>query len=210
MAVGRQKDGSATAAGPVRLVLALPGSGGSHLEGKPVMRLGMKHIVVAALAVCAVTGCSLATDNTTSGPTTTAGATDAQGKIGQELTVTDPTGASARATVVSVADHPTGKSDTDLAPTNGQYAVITVQITGVRGSFDVNLLNVQYLAQDGKSYDATAGNGVASGYDPQLPSGPVQAGAATGGVVVVDVPAGGPKDIKLTDDLGTVLGTWTP
>jgi hypothetical protein len=41
-------------------------------------------------------------------------------------------------------------------------------------------------------------------------SGPVAVGASTGGVVVVDVPAGTPKEIKLTDALGSVLGTWTP
>jgi hypothetical protein len=35
-------------------------------------------------------------------------------------------------------------------------------------------------------------------------------GASTGGVVVVAVPSGAPKEIKLTDALGTVLGTWTP
>lgn len=173
------------------------------------MRLGMKHIVVAALALCAVTGCALATGSST--PSTSAQqSADPQGKIGQELSVTDPTGASAQATVVSLEDKKTGRTDTDQAPANGQYAVITMRITGTKGSFDVNALNVLYQAADGKVYDETSGNAIASGYDPQLPSGPVAEGASTGGVVVVDVPAGAPKEIKLTDALGTVLGTWTP
>jgi hypothetical protein len=169
----------------------------------------MKHIVVAALALCAVTGCSLATDGSTPSASAQQSA-DTQGKIGQELSVTDPAGPSAQATVVSVEDKKTGKTDTDQAPANGQYAVITLQIKGTKGSFDVNALNVQYQAADGKVYDETSGNAIASGYDPQLPSGPVAAGASTGGVVVVDVPAGAPKEIKLTDALGTVLSTWTP
>lgn len=173
------------------------------------MRLGTKHIVVAALALCAVTGCSLATDTSAPSASTVQNAAT-QGRIGQELTVTDPTGASAKATVVSVQEEKTGKTDTDQAPANGQYAVITMQIKGVRGSFDVNALNVQYQAADGKVYDETSGNAIASGYDPQLQSGPVAAGASTGGVVVVDVPAGAPKEVRLTDALGTVLGTWTP
>ena len=177
------------------------------------MRLGMKHFVVAAVVIGAVTGCTLATDGTGSDgakSTSTAAAGGTQGKVGQQLTLTDSTGDSAQATVVSVVDQKSGKTDTDLAPANGQYAVITVQIKGVKGSFDVNPLNVQYQAADGKTYDETAGNGITSGYDPQLPSGPVAAGASTGGVVVVDVPAGAAKSVKLTDALGAVLGTWTP
>ena len=177
------------------------------------MRLGIKHVVVAALAVCAVTGCSLATaksSDTTSSSSQASSQSSTAAKVGQPLTVTDSVGDSAQATVVSVVDKTAGKTDTDEAPVNGQFAVITVQIKGIKGSFDVNALNVRYQAANGNTYDETAGNGIASGYDPELPSGPVAAGASAGGVVVVDTPAGAPKEIKLTDDLGTVLGTWTP
>lgn len=118
------------------------------------MRLGIKHFVVAALVLGAVTGCSLATDS--SAPSTTTTKADVRGKVGQELTVTNPTGASAQATVVSVVDEKTGKTDADMAPANGQYAVITMRIKGVQGSFDVNALNVQYQAADGKVYDETS------------------------------------------------------
>ncbi len=69
---------------------------------------------------------------------------------------------------------------------------------------------MQCQAANGNTYDITAGNAVTSGYDPQLPTGSVAAGASSGGVVVVDTPAGAPKEIKLTDALGSVLGTWTP
>lgn len=131
-------------------------------------------------------------------------------QVGQPLTVTDPTGASAQATVVSVVDKSAGESDGDEGPANGQFAVITIQFKGIKGSFDLSPLNVQYLATNGSSYDMSAGCAAVSGFDPQLPSGPVAAGASTSGVVVVDTPVGTPKQIKLTDDLGTVLGTWTP
>jgi hypothetical protein len=175
------------------------------------MRLGRQHVIIAALALCAVTGCSLAVDNPSSGSTSSSKtATSAQAKIGQPLTVTDPTGASAQATVVSVVSKSTGTGDLAEAPANGQYAVITIQFKGIKGSFAVDPLDVQYQAANGNTYDITAGNAVTAGYNPQLPTGSVAAGASSGGVVVVDTPAGAPKEIKLTDALGSVLGTWTP
>lgn len=169
-----------------------------------------KHLFVAAFALCAVTGCSLAVDNPGSGSTTSSPSASTQAKIGQPLTITDDTGASAQATVVSVVSKSTGTGDFAESPANGQYAVITIQVKGLKGSFDVNPLDVQYQAANGNTYDMTAGNAVTAGYDPELPTGPVAVGASVGGVVVVDAPAGAPKEIKLTDGLGAVLGTWTP
>lgn len=180
------------------------------------MRMGMKHIVIAVLAIVAVTGCSVAagSGSGSSGGTRPAAkpgsSVSTAAKIGQPLTLTDSNGASVQATVVSVVDKTAGANDVAQAPANGQYAVITIQVKGIKGSFDVNPLNVQYQTANGNTYDETAGNAITSGFDPQLPSGSVAAGATSGGVLVIDTPAGAPKEIKMTDALGDVLGTWTP
>jgi hypothetical protein len=48
---------------------------------------------------------------------------------------------------------PLGGPIGDLAepPANGQYAVITIQVKGLKGSFDVNPLDVQYQAANGNT-----------------------------------------------------------
>jgi hypothetical protein len=131
-------------------------------------------------------------------------------RFGQPIKVTGSQGATAEATVLTVTAQPKGQGDIAEAPANGQYSVIDVQIKGTGGSFPTNPLYLHYQAADGKTYDQNAGNAMTAGFGPELPVGSVPAGQPARGVVAIDTPAGQPKSIQLTNELGDVIATWQP